>query len=314
MKTRVRVSGAGVAVGRDDGRVRRASGGSRDVRRSVERARSGSVDARLVRARVRLEPDGQYAAGDADGGRSRCGAHGRRRAGRCPASSPGTVSANTRRSSRRAHSLLRDALPLVRFRAQAMQEAVPAGVGAMAAILGLDAAAVAAVCREAAQCVADRRVRQFQRPEQIVDRRPQGSRRARDRARDRTRGEARRPAAGVRAVSQFAPRGRRRNGWRRGSRTSRSTPPSIPVLHNVDVAEKRDAATRSGRHSRSRRRAPCAGSRSSRRSPPAASRTWSNADRGGCWPASTSGSSASSSRWRSTDGADMAAAKAALAS
>ena len=42
-----------------------------------------------------------------------------------------------------------DALPLVRFRAQAMQEAVPAGVGAMAAILGLDAAAVAAVCREA---------------------------------------------------------------------------------------------------------------------------------------------------------------------
>ena len=33
-----------------------------------------------------------------------------------------------------------DALPLVRFRAQAMQEAVPAGVGAMAAILGLDAA------------------------------------------------------------------------------------------------------------------------------------------------------------------------------
>jgi [acyl-carrier-protein] S-malonyltransferase len=32
-----------------------------------------------------------------------------------------------------------DALPLVRFRAQAMQEAVPAGVGAMAAILGLDA-------------------------------------------------------------------------------------------------------------------------------------------------------------------------------
>ena len=43
-----------------------------------------------------------------------------------------------------------DAVPLVRFRAQAMQEAVPAGVGAMAAILGLDAAAVAAVCREAA--------------------------------------------------------------------------------------------------------------------------------------------------------------------
>ncbi len=46
---------------------------------------------------------------------------------------------------------LRDALPLVRFRAQAMQEAVPVGVGGMAAILGLDAQAVKAGCLEAAQ-------------------------------------------------------------------------------------------------------------------------------------------------------------------
>ena len=38
------------------------------------------------------------------------------------------------------------ALPLVRFRAEAMQEAVPVGVGAMAAILGLDADAVRDVC------------------------------------------------------------------------------------------------------------------------------------------------------------------------
>jgi [acyl-carrier-protein] S-malonyltransferase len=45
---------------------------------------------------------------------------------------------------------LADALPLVRFRAQAMQEAVPVGVGAMAAILGLDAEAVKAGCAEAA--------------------------------------------------------------------------------------------------------------------------------------------------------------------
>ena len=42
-----------------------------------------------------------------------------------------------------------DALPLVRFRAQAMQEAVPAGVGAMAAIIGLDDAGTAAACAEA---------------------------------------------------------------------------------------------------------------------------------------------------------------------
>ncbi len=37
---------------------------------------------------------------------------------------------------------LNDAVPLVRFRAQAMQDAVPVGTGAMAAILGLEAAAV----------------------------------------------------------------------------------------------------------------------------------------------------------------------------
>lgn len=45
----------------------------------------------------------------------------------------------------------RDALPLVRFRAQAMQEAVPVGEGAMAAILGLEDDVVHAACREAAQ-------------------------------------------------------------------------------------------------------------------------------------------------------------------
>jgi [acyl-carrier-protein] S-malonyltransferase len=42
------------------------------------------------------------------------------------------------------------AVELVRFRGQVMQEAVPAGSGAMAAILGLDDEAVIAVCREAA--------------------------------------------------------------------------------------------------------------------------------------------------------------------
>lgn len=46
---------------------------------------------------------------------------------------------------------LADALPLVRFRAQAMQDAVPVGTGGMAAILGLDAEAVKAGCLEAAK-------------------------------------------------------------------------------------------------------------------------------------------------------------------
>jgi [acyl-carrier-protein] S-malonyltransferase len=45
---------------------------------------------------------------------------------------------------------LADALPLVRLRAQAMQEAVPVGTGAMAAILGLDAQSVREGCAEAA--------------------------------------------------------------------------------------------------------------------------------------------------------------------
>jgi len=45
---------------------------------------------------------------------------------------------------------LAQALPLVRFRAQAMQEAVPVGVGAMAAILGLEAQAVREGCAQAA--------------------------------------------------------------------------------------------------------------------------------------------------------------------
>jgi [acyl-carrier-protein] S-malonyltransferase len=45
---------------------------------------------------------------------------------------------------------LADALPLVRFRAQAMQEAVPVGTGAMSAILGLDAAVVREVCQKIA--------------------------------------------------------------------------------------------------------------------------------------------------------------------
>ncbi|MGZ3182300.1 MAG: ACP S-malonyltransferase [Telluria sp.] len=45
----------------------------------------------------------------------------------------------------------KDAVPLVRFRAQAMQEAVPVGQGGMAVVLGISADEVRAVCAEAAQ-------------------------------------------------------------------------------------------------------------------------------------------------------------------
>jgi [acyl-carrier-protein] S-malonyltransferase len=61
----------------------------------------------------------------------------------------------------------RDALPLVRFRAQAMQDAVPAGEGAMAAILGLEDEAVRSACREAAQGQVVEAVN-FNAPSQVV--------------------------------------------------------------------------------------------------------------------------------------------------
>ncbi|HSI25282.1 MAG TPA: ACP S-malonyltransferase [Methylotenera sp.] len=44
-----------------------------------------------------------------------------------------------------------DALPLVKYRAEVMQSAVPEGIGAMAAILGLDDDVVRSICAEAAQ-------------------------------------------------------------------------------------------------------------------------------------------------------------------
>jgi [acyl-carrier-protein] S-malonyltransferase len=60
-----------------------------------------------------------------------------------------------------------DALPLVRLRAQAMQEAVPQGEGAMAAILGLDEDAVRLACAESAQGQVVEAVN-FNAPGQIV--------------------------------------------------------------------------------------------------------------------------------------------------
>jgi [acyl-carrier-protein] S-malonyltransferase len=60
-----------------------------------------------------------------------------------------------------------DALPLVKFRAEVMQQAVPEGQGAMAAILGLDDDVVRAVCSEAAQGQVIQAVN-FNSPGQVV--------------------------------------------------------------------------------------------------------------------------------------------------
>ena len=175
-----------------------------------------------------------------------------------------------------------DALPLVRFRAQAMQEAVPAGVGAMAAILGLDAAAVAAVCREAgagaAQVVEPVN---FNGPEQIVI---AGHKEAVERAIEiaTAKGAKRGVLLPVSAPfhSSLLKPAAERLAARLAGVAMRT--PAIPVLHNVDV----DGEARRRRDPRRARAAGgesrCAGSRRSRRSPRAASRTSSNAGRAGC--------------------------------
>jgi [acyl-carrier-protein] S-malonyltransferase len=63
--------------------------------------------------------------------------------------------------------MLKDAVPLVELRARAMQEAVPPGEGAMAAVLSLDAELVKAACAEAAQGQVVQAVN-FNSPEQTV--------------------------------------------------------------------------------------------------------------------------------------------------
>jgi len=133
-----------------------------------------------------------------------------------------------------------DALPLVRFRAQAMQEAVPAGVGAMAAILGLDAPSVAAVCSEVAAATSQVvEPVNFNTPEQIVI--------------------AGHKDAVERAIALATERGAKRGILLPVSAPFHSSllrpaaerlaakladvplkAPGIPVLHNVDVTERRE--------------------------------------------------------------------------
>lgn len=128
----------------------------------------------------------------------------------------------------------RDALPLVRFRAQAMQEAVPAGEGAMAAILGLEDDAVRSACREAAQGQVVEAVN-FNAPSQVVI---AGHKAAVE------RGVAAAKAAGAkRAVmlpvsapfhsSLLKPAADRLAGR---LETIKVSAPRIPVVNNVDVA------------------------------------------------------------------------------
>lgn len=134
----------------------------------------------------------------------------------------------------------RDAVPLVRYRAQAMQDAVPAGVGAMAAILGLDAAAVAAVCAEAAAKMGTGRVVEpvnFNGPEQIVI---AGHKDAVECAIDLATAKGAKRGVLLPVSAPFHSSLMRPAAERLAAKLASVaiTAPAIPVLHNVDVAEK----------------------------------------------------------------------------
>jgi [acyl-carrier-protein] S-malonyltransferase len=128
----------------------------------------------------------------------------------------------------------RDAVPLVRFRAEAMQEAVPAGIGAMAAVIGGDDAAIADACREAAQGEVVEPVN-FNAPGQVVI---AGHRSAVERAIVAAKARGAKRAMMLPVSAPFHSSLLKPAADRLAERlaTVNITSPSIPVIHNVDVA------------------------------------------------------------------------------
>jgi [acyl-carrier-protein] S-malonyltransferase len=131
-----------------------------------------------------------------------------------------------------------DCLPLVRFRAQAMQEAVPEGQGAMAAILMLDDDAVRAACREAGGTV---QAVNFNAPGQVVI---AGEKGAVERAMElcKTRGAKRAMLLPVSAPfhsTLMRPAGEKLKGYLDKVQIQQ---PRIGVVNNVDVMTETDPA------------------------------------------------------------------------
>jgi [acyl-carrier-protein] S-malonyltransferase len=130
----------------------------------------------------------------------------------------------------------RDALPLVRFRAQAMQTAVPVGVGGMAAILGLEDDAVRAVCAEATREGAGVvEAVNFNAPAQVVI---AGDKAAVERACELAKGNGAKRALPLPVSAPFhssllKPASDRLRECLAGVEVS---VPQIPVVNNVDVA------------------------------------------------------------------------------
>ena len=135
---------------------------------------------------------------------------------------------------------LADALPLVRFRAQAMQQAVPVGAGAMAAILGLDADVVrevcAAVAAETAEAVAPAN---FNDPKQTVI---AGSKAGVDHACEqlKARGAKRALLLAVSAPFHSSLMKPAADALRERLAGVTIVPPRIPVVNNIDVAAQTD--------------------------------------------------------------------------
>jgi [acyl-carrier-protein] S-malonyltransferase len=137
---------------------------------------------------------------------------------------------------------LADALPLVRFRAQAMQEAVPVGTGAMAAILGLDAEVVRSVCERAeAECGQVVSAANFNDPKQTVI---AGAKAAVDKACEMLKAAGAKRALPLPVSAPFHCALMRPAAEQLRERLAgvALVAPKVPVINNVDVAAPGDAA------------------------------------------------------------------------
>jgi [acyl-carrier-protein] S-malonyltransferase len=132
-----------------------------------------------------------------------------------------------------------DALPLVRYRAEVMQSAVAEGVGAMAAILGLDDDAVCAVCTEAAQDEVLEAVN-FNSPGQVVI---AGHKAAVERGMEaaKAKGAKRALILPVSVPSHCALMRPAAEKFKQFIASVAVRAPQVPVLHNADVAAYSDA-------------------------------------------------------------------------
>ena len=133
-----------------------------------------------------------------------------------------------------------DALPLVRFRAQCMQQAVPEGVGGIAAILGLDDDVVRAVCAEGAQGEVLEAVN-FNSPGQVVI---AGNRGAVERGMElaKAKGAKRAIMLPMSVPSHCSLLKGAAEQLRDYLKNVAVQVPAIAVLHNADVAAYGDAA------------------------------------------------------------------------